>query len=80
MEQRYTPYLPAIMMRVYATNYAQLCRLLPHNDKVGETVTYQVNAAPYRLTLNKSTRYTSLVEIEQTFRLEPARHDSAAIS
>lgn len=66
MEQRYTPDFPA-MMRVYATNYAQLCRLLPHNDKVGETVTYQVNAAHYRLTLNESTRYTSLVEIEQTF-------------
>lgn len=69
MEQRYTPDFPA-MMSVYATNYAQLCRLcrlLPHNDKVGETVTYQVNAAHYRLTLNESTRYTSLVEIEQTF-------------
>lgn len=63
MEQRYTPDFPA-MMRVYATNYAQLCRLLPYNDKVSETVTYQVNAAHYRLTLNGSTCYTSLVEIE----------------
>lgn len=46
MEQRYIPDFPA-MMRVYATNYAQLYHLLLHNDKVGKTVTYQVNVAHY---------------------------------
>ena len=46
---------------------AQLRRLLPRNDEAGETVTYQVNGAGYRLTIVESTRYTSLVEIEQIF-------------
>ena len=55
------------MMRLCETNFAQLRRLLPRNDEAGETVTYQVNGAGYRLTIVESTRYTSLVEIEQIF-------------
>lgn len=63
--KRYTPDFPE-MMRLCETNFAQLRRLLPKNDAAGETVTYQVNSARYRLTISESTRYTTLVEIEQT--------------
>jgi uncharacterized protein YqiB (DUF1249 family) len=54
------------MMRLCETNFAQLRRLLPRNDAPGETVSYQVSNAQYRLTITESTRYTTLVEIEQT--------------
>ncbi|VTP67327.1 putative dehydrogenase [Serratia rubidaea] len=66
MTKRYTPDFPE-MMRVCETNFAQLRRLLPRDDETGETVTYQVNGARYRLTIAESTRYTTLVTIEQTF-------------
>ncbi|MFC0228289.1 DUF1249 family protein [Serratia aquatilis] len=65
MQKRYTPDFLE-MMRLCETNFAQLRRLLPRNDEVGETLTYQVNGAHYRLTIIESTRYTSLVQIEQT--------------
>lgn len=65
MQKRYTPALLE-MMRLHETNFAQLYRLLPRNDKVDETVTYKANGAHYRLTIVESTRYTSLVKIEQT--------------
>ncbi|AHG19595.1 dehydrogenase [Chania multitudinisentens RB-25] len=65
MQKRYTPDFPE-MMRLCETNFAQLRRLLPRSDEVGETVTYQVSGAHYRLTLVESTRYTLLVEIVQT--------------
>ncbi|KEY59617.1 DUF1249 family protein [Serratia sp. DD3] len=64
MQKRYTPDFPE-MMRLCAMNFAQLRRLLPHNDEVDESVTYQVNGVHYRLTIMESTRYTSLVQIEQ---------------
>lgn len=54
------------MMRLCETNYSQLRRLLPRNDAAGETVSYQVANAQYRLTIVESTRYTTLVAIEQT--------------
>ncbi|KWX81958.1 dehydrogenase [Streptococcus pneumoniae] len=47
------------------TNFAQLRRLMPRNDEVGEMATYQVSSATYRLTIIESTRYTTLVEINQ---------------
>jgi len=65
MIKRYVPDFPE-MMRVCETNFAQLRRLLPRNDEVGQTVTYQVASAVYQLTILESTRYTSLVEIKQT--------------
>ncbi len=65
MQKRYTPDFPE-MMRLCETNFAQLRRLMPRNDEVDETVTYQVNGAHYRLTIVESTRYTTLVQIEQT--------------
>ncbi|MFZ4833586.1 DUF1249 family protein [Rouxiella sp. Mn2063] len=65
MIKRYVPDFPE-MMRVCETNFAQLRRLLPRNDEVGQMVTYQVASAVYQLTILESTRYTSLVEIKQT--------------
>lgn len=62
--KRYTPDFPA-MMRLCEVNFAQLRRLLPRNEQAGETVAYQVRQASYRLTILESTRYTSLVEIQQ---------------
>jgi len=53
--KRYTPDFPE-MMRLCETNFAQLRRLLPRNDAVGETVSYQVSNAQYRLTIVGSTR------------------------
>ncbi|AIN18642.1 MULTISPECIES: DUF1249 family protein [Yersinia] len=68
MGKRYTPDFPE-MMRICETNFAQLRRLIPRVDEVGESVAYQVNSASYQLTIIESTRYTSVVEIVQT---EPA--------
>ncbi|OIV45809.1 hypothetical protein BK025_16825 [Sodalis sp. TME1] len=65
MIKRYTPDFPE-MMRLCETNFAQLRRLLPPMNQVGETVAYQVHGASYRLTIQESTRYTTLVEITQT--------------
>lgn len=63
--KRYTPDFPE-MMRLCETNFAQLRRLLPRTDAAGEKVSYQVGNAQYRLTIIESTRYTTLVAIEQT--------------
>lgn len=57
------------MMRLCETNYAQLRRLLPRKDEVGESQGYQVNGACYLIKIIESTRYTSMAEITQT---EPA--------
>lgn len=65
MMKRYVPDFPE-MMRVCETNFAQLRRLLPRDDRGGVSVMYQVNAARYQLTILESTRYTTLVEIKQT--------------
>lgn len=63
--KRYTPDFPE-MMRLCETNFAQLRRLLPRTDAVGDMAGYQVGSAQYRLTIVESTRYTTLVSIEQT--------------
>jgi len=63
--KRYVPDFPE-MMRVCETNFAQLRRLLPKEDRVGESMAYQVNGASYLITIQESTRYTTLVEIRQT--------------
>ncbi|WP_131864667.1 DUF1249 family protein [Biostraticola tofi] len=63
--KRYTPDFPE-MMRLCETNFAQLRRLLPRSNEVGDKTAYQVNGAEYRLTIVESTRYTTLVEILQT--------------
>lgn len=63
--KRYTPDFPE-MMRLCEMNFSQLRRLLPRNDAPGETVSDQVANAQYRLTIVESTRYTTLVTIEQT--------------
>jgi uncharacterized protein YqiB (DUF1249 family) len=62
--KRYTPDFPE-MMRLCETNFAQLRRLLPRTDAAGETVSYQVGNAQYRLTITESTRYTTLVELSK---------------
>jgi len=64
--KRYVPDFPE-MMRLCETNFAQLRRLLPGDDVPGESITYQVNGAHYRLTIAESTRYTTLVTIEQIY-------------
>jgi len=65
MIKRYTPDFPE-MMRLCETNFAQLRRLLPRTNDVGDQITYQVNGACYRLTILEATRYTTLVQILQT--------------
>ncbi|MEI2265497.1 DUF1249 family protein [Erwinia sp. CGal63] len=65
MIKRYVPDFPE-MMRLCETNFAQLRRLLPKEDRAGESVTLQVNNASYTVTIEESTRYTTLVEIKQT--------------
>lgn len=65
MMKRYVPDFPE-MMRVCETNFAQMRRLLPRDDRVGASVAYQVKGASYQLTVQESTRYTTLVEIKQT--------------
>lgn len=63
--KRYVPDFPE-MMRVCETNFAQLSRLLPKEDRVGGSVAYQINGASYQITVQESTRYTTLVEVRQT--------------
>ncbi|BDH44548.1 hypothetical protein TUM12370_05920 [Salmonella enterica subsp. enterica serovar Choleraesuis] len=63
--KRYTPDFPE-MMRLCETNFAKLRRLMPKDEEAGAAINYQVNSASYRLTVLESTRYTTLVEIEQT--------------
>ena len=53
--KRYTPDFPE-MMRLCEMNFSQLRRLLSRNDAPGETVSYQVANAQYRLTIVESTR------------------------
>jgi uncharacterized protein YqiB (DUF1249 family) len=64
MNKRYVPDFPE-MMRLCEVNFARLRRLLPRQDQVGQLIHYQVNSATYRLKITESTRYTSLVDIEQ---------------
>ncbi|MBK4714425.1 MULTISPECIES: DUF1249 family protein [Tenebrionibacter/Tenebrionicola group] len=66
MLKRYTPDFPE-MMRLCETNFAQLRRLLPRDNEPGAAISYQVNGARYCLTVRESTRYTTLVEIKQTW-------------
>lgn len=66
MTKRYTPDFPE-MMRLNETNFAHLRRLLPRDEQIGAAVEYQVDSARYRLTVLESTRYTTLVEIEQVW-------------
>lgn len=63
--KKYVPDFPA-MMRLYEINYAQLRRLVPRVNQVGETSVFQVNATTYRLKIEEVTRYTTVVVIQQT--------------
>ncbi len=65
MMKHYVPDFPE-MMRISETNYAQLRRLLPREERTGESVIYRVNGASYQITVQEPTRYTTLVEIKQT--------------
>ncbi|NIG97955.1 MAG: DUF1249 domain-containing protein [Serratia symbiotica] len=62
------------MMRVYATNYAQLCRLPPHNNISGRNGDLSGERCHYCLTLNECTRYTSPVKIDQTLPVVKVRN------
>lgn len=55
MSKRYTPDFPE-MMRLCEINYAQLRRLIPRINEVGESVAYQIKEVSYRLTIIESTR------------------------
>lgn len=57
------------MMRLYETNYAKLVRLLPREERVGEGCSYNINGQEYSLTVKESTRYTTLVDIQQSASL-----------
>jgi uncharacterized protein YqiB (DUF1249 family) len=62
--KRYKPDFPA-MMRVYETNYAQLRRLIPRSNQVGDEINYQIDSLCYRLAITETTRYTTVVVIQQ---------------
>lgn len=64
MVKRYIVNFPE-MMRLCEMNFAQLRRLLPDKDNVGEAVIYQINSISYSVTILELTRYTTLVKIEQ---------------
>ena len=64
--KRYVPDFPA-MMRLTEINYAQLRRLIPREDEIGSKVEFEVAGATYRIETKESTRYTSLVSIQQIF-------------
>lgn len=62
--KRYTPDFPA-MMRLCEINYAQLHRLLPNVQAVGEFMQYQINDVVYQVMVIELTRYTTVAEIKQ---------------
>lgn len=62
---RYIPDFPA-MMRLYEVNYAQLSRLIPRQQQVGQVISYQIGISEYQLSIEEQTRYTTLVKIQQT--------------
>ena len=70
--KRYTPDFPE-MMRLCEMNFSQLRRLLPRNDAPGETVSYQVANAQYRLAILESTRNNTLGTIEQLKCVQASR-------
>lgn len=53
------------MMRLYETNYAQLRRLMPRTNRVGDEASFQIDLMTYRIEIVESTRYTNLVVIQQ---------------
>ncbi|PST87710.1 DUF1249 family protein [Photobacterium jeanii] len=65
LKKRYTVDLAEIM-RLYETNYAKLLPLLPKSDEVGDSCAYQVFDHAYRITIIESTRYTTLIELQQS--------------
>lgn len=78
--KRYTPDFPE-MMRLCEMNFSQLRRLLPRNDAPGETVSYQVANAQYRLTIVESTRSgDNRTDCARDQLLEPSVNDGASVS
>ncbi len=69
MKQQYHPNLPE-MMRLNETNYAQLRRLIPQEEREGSSLTYQVNGIYYQILIEESTRYTTRVQIKQVSPME----------
>lgn len=53
------------MMRLCEINYAQLRRLLPNSEIVGEFLHYQINDVVYQVMIMESTRYTTVAEVKQ---------------
>ena len=53
------------MMRICETNYAQLRRLVPRSNQVGDEILYQVELITYRVAIVELTRYTTVVVIQQ---------------
>lgn len=62
--KRYHPDFPALM-QLCESNFAQLSRLLPKHLELGHCVQYQVAQQQYLLRVVETTRYTSLVIIDQ---------------
>ena len=80
--KRYTPDFPE-MMRLCEMNFSQLRRLLPRNDAPGETVSYQVANAQYRLTIVESTIHypgDNRTDCARDQLLEPSVNDGASVS
>ena len=78
--KRYTPDFPE-MMRLCEMNFSQLRRLLPRNDAPGETVSYQVANAQYRLTIDP-IHYPgdNRTDCARDQLLEPSVNDGASVS
>lgn len=53
------------MMRLYETNYAQLRRLVPRSNRVGDEALFQIDLMTYRIKIIELTRYTTVVVIQQ---------------
>jgi uncharacterized protein YqiB (DUF1249 family) len=55
----------AELMRVYETNYAKLCALIPPTLEVGETKSFKVETWVYSIEILEITKYTTLVNVSQ---------------
>ncbi|CAH0534389.1 hypothetical protein VST7929_02320 [Vibrio stylophorae] len=61
---KYRVDFPALM-RLCEGNYAKLIGLVPRQQEVGAQCHYQVVQNHYRLTIEETTKYTTLIQIEQ---------------
>lgn len=53
------------MIRLNEINFALLQQIIPEEDQLGATTSWQINQQKYQITVEELTRYTKLISIRQ---------------